>query len=64
MTNVFAWGAWPYRLAAEAALKLGDIDLAAHYARLALRATPGDAEVRRFHAGVVATLRRPRTAAG
>lgn len=44
LTNVFAWGAWPERLAALASLELGDDHWALHHARWAVRAAPGDEE--------------------
>jgi hypothetical protein len=45
LTNVFAWGQWPERLAALASLELGDDEWAVHHARRALRAMPGDGEL-------------------
>ena len=45
LTNVFAWGPWPERLAAVASLELGDYEGAVHHARRALRAPPGLGEL-------------------
>jgi glycosyltransferase involved in cell wall biosynthesis len=42
LANVFAWGAWPDRLAAEASIELGDDTAAAHHARRAWQAAPWD----------------------
>lgn len=44
LTNVFAWGPWPERLAALASIELGDDERAVHHARRALRAAPADHE--------------------
>lgn len=44
LTNVFAWGAWPERLAALASMELRDHELAVHHARRALKAAPADRE--------------------
>jgi hypothetical protein len=44
LTDVFAWGPWPERLAALASLELGEIEVALHHARRALQAAPSDPE--------------------
>lgn len=42
LTNVFAWGSWPERLATLASIELGDFERALHHARRAVRAVPSD----------------------
>lgn len=42
LTNVFAWGPWPERLAALASMELGDFERALHHARRAVRAGASD----------------------
>lgn len=44
LTNPFAWGAWPERLAAVASARLLDIDRAIAHATRALDLEPGDAD--------------------
>jgi tetratricopeptide (TPR) repeat protein len=48
LTNVFAWGAWPEKLAALASVELRDHERAAHHARRALQVLPEDEELTRL----------------
>ncbi len=60
LADVFAWGPWPDRLAAEASIKLGDDIAAADHAHRAWQAAPWDHELaelrRRTHESMSAGL--------
>lgn len=61
LTNVFAWGPWPERLAAIASIELGDVDWAVHHARRALRAAPSDPDLAELLGRATAALERRRS---
>jgi hypothetical protein len=45
LANMFAWGPWPDRLAAQASVELGDLHEAAHHAHCAWEAAPWDTDL-------------------
>jgi tetratricopeptide (TPR) repeat protein len=56
LTNPVAWGPWPEQVAAEASLRLGELDWALHHARRAVHLAPADPAQMALHARVMEAL--------